>query len=267
MDLAWAEHNRSGLCVVENGRVIDSAIAGDDDDVVRWVEHHAGDDVVVAFDAPLIVRNRKGCRGCERVIASVWGRAHASCHVANLGRPWFAKGGRAARLARRLRLTTDPAAVAERPARVGVEVYPHTALVSLFHLPIILKYKAGRCRSEGMSKTRTVDDRRREFRRLLNCLLALSDRTPALRVTTSAAWNRLASTVESAGTGATLDVVEDELDAYVCAYVGLHFARHRGRRDCAVIGDTRRGYVVTPVDETRWVKVVEAGRKYDVAIA
>jgi predicted RNase H-like nuclease len=267
VDLAWAEHNRTGLCAVEGGRVVDSATAGDDDEVAGWIEDHAAANVMVAFDAPLIVRNRTGCRGCERVIASVWGRAHASCHVANLRRPWFAKGGRAHRLARRLRLTTNPAAVSEAPARVAIEVYPHTALVSLFRLPVILKYKAGRSRVNGVSTPRTVHHRRREFRRLLRCLVDLRDGRPPLRVETAAAWSRVSAMVEDAKTGAELDRVEDELDAYVCAYVGWHYYHRRGNRDCAVIGDARCGYVVTPVDESRWDDVREAGDRFDVVVA
>jgi predicted RNase H-like nuclease len=266
VDLAWAERNRTGLCLVEAGCVVDSAVAGDDEEIIDWIEERAASELVVAFDAPLVVRNRDGCRGCERVIAATWGRAHAGCHPANRRRPWFRDGGRARRLARRLRLTPDPAAIAARPTRVAIEVYPHTALVSLFRLPVVLKYKAGRRRVDGVSTPRTVDDRRQEFRRLLNCLLALTDRTPSLVVTTSAGWRRLVAGVDRAKTGADLDIVEDELDAYVCAYVGLHYRRWHGTRDCAVIGDARRGYVVTPVDEARWDRVRIAARRYEVSL-
>ena len=258
VDLAWAERNRTGLCAVEDGRVVDSAVAGDDDEVIGWIEKHGAEASVVAFDAPLIVENPDGCRGCERVIASAWGAAHASCHVANRRRPWFADGGRARRIACRLDLALDPA-VSPRAQRVAIEVYPHTALVSLFGLPSILKYKAKRLR--------TVDDRRREFRRFADCLLILRDGTPRLDVTTSPGWVRLVAMVADARTGAELDIVEDELDAYVCAYVGLYYAGRRGSRACAVIGDGRTGYVVTPVDEGRWDAVRRAGERYGVMIS
>lgn len=258
VDLAWAEHNRTGLCAIEDDRVVDSAVAGDDDEVVGWIEKHGAVACVVAFDAPLIVENDEGCRGCERVIASAWGRAHASCHVANRRRPWFADGGRAWRLARRLELAVDPAA-GPGARRIAIEVYPHTALVSLFGLPSILKYKAKR--------SRTVDDRRREFHRFVGYLLTLRDATPSLDVTTSPGWVRLVAMVEDARTGAQLDVIEDELDAYVCAYVGLYYARRGGTRECAVIGDGRTGYVITPVDPSRWEPVRRAGERYGVKIA
>jgi predicted RNase H-like nuclease len=257
VDLAWAEHNRTGLCAVEDDRVIDSGVAGDDGEVIGWIDKHGAEASVVAFDAPLIVENHAGCRGCERVIASAWGRAHASCHVANRQRPWFAAGGRAGRLARRLHLVLDPAA-SPATRRVAIEVYPHTALVSLFGLPSILKYKAKR--------SRTVDDRRGEFLRFVDCLLMLRDRTPRLDVTTSPGWIRLVAMVADARTGAQLDLVEDELDAYVCAYVALYYEQRRGSRECAVIGDGRTGYVVTPVDQSRWDMVRIAGERYGVTI-
>jgi predicted RNase H-like nuclease len=143
--------------------------------------------------------------------------------------------------------------------RIAIEVYPHTALVSLFGLAAVLKYKAGRARS--------VDARRREFGRLLDCLLVLRDASPGLDVTASRSWARVATMVARAKTNAALDRVEDELDAYVCAYVGAHYGARRGTRDCVVIGDARQGYVVTPVDATRWDTVRAAAGRYAVPIA
>ncbi|MBM4443358.1 MAG: DUF429 domain-containing protein [Candidatus Rokubacteria bacterium] len=265
VDLAWAEHNRTGLCLVDDGRAVESAVARGDDEIVQWIGCRAAGDVVVAFDAPLVVENRDGCRGPERVIASAWGRAHASCHVANRGRPWFADGGRARRLARRLGLTIDPHA--PRARRRGIEVYPHTALVSLFDLPIVLKYKAGRSRTGGVSVARTVLSRKAEFRRLVAYVAALDRRTPSMTVSASDGWRRVVAALEAAATGAALDTLEDELDAYVCAYVGLLFHERAGRTDCVVIGDAATGYVVTPIDHARWDAVRRAADRYDVNVA
>ena len=268
VDLAWAERNRTGLCVADGDRVLASATACDDDEIVTWIAHHAPGAAVVAFDAPLIVRNPpRTCRGPERVVASVWGGAQASCYPANLGQPWFRDGGRAHRLARRLGLATDPATMTGAKRRLAIEVYPHTALVSLFGLAVTLKYKAGRRRDRGLSRARTVEERRGEFGRLLRCLLALGRHVPPLRVDTSPAWTGLVTRVESALTGAALDRVEDELDAYVCAYVGLLYAARRGLRDCVVIGDGGAGYIVTPVDATRRRLVRAVARGYGVAIS
>lgn len=267
VDLAWAEHNRTGLCAVDGDRVVESATAGDDDEIVGWISRHSRDGVVVAFDAPLIVKNPRGCRGPERVVASVWGGAHASCHVANLMKPWFKNGGRARRLARRLRLNTDPSEMTVRPPGAAIEVYPHTALVSLFRLPVILKYKAGRSRMNGVSRARTVEERRLEFHRLLDYLLSLRDGTPSLQVAACPEWNGLADRVDRAKSGGDLDRVEDEIDAYVCAYIGLHHLAHRGTGSSVVIGDVKTGYIVTPVDVTRYDKLRVAAHDRHVRIA
>jgi predicted RNase H-like nuclease len=268
VDLAWGARNPTGLCVVETDRVIDSTTAHSDDEIALWIERHAAESLMVAFDAPLIVRNPpKTCRGPVRVIASLWGGAQASCHPANLGRPWFRDGGRAQRLARRLGLVTDPAAVVADACRVALEVYPHTALVSLFGLPVTLKYKAGRRRVDGTHRTRTVDERREEFGRLLNCLLALGDETPALHVRTSPAWTDLVTRVAQAKTGPDLDRVEDELDAYVCAYIGLHYRAHYRSGDSVVIGDRSHGYIVTPVDDARRRRLRATADAYGVQIS
>jgi predicted RNase H-like nuclease len=42
--------------------------------------------------------------------------------------------------------------------------------------------------------------------------------------------------------------VEDELDAFVCAYVAAYYWTH-GTRRCRVVGDLESGYIVTPVSE------------------
>jgi predicted RNase H-like nuclease len=46
--------------------------------------------------------------------------------------------------------------------------------------------------------------------------------------------------------GAELDRVEDELDAFVCAYIGLYHAVHGVPRS-VVVGDISTGYIVVPV--------------------
>jgi predicted RNase H-like nuclease len=200
------------------------------------------------------------------VVAAAWGGAQASCYPANLGRPWFQDGGRAHRLAHRLGLDPDPVAVSAVPCRAAIEVYPHAALVSLFDLPVTLKYKAGRCPSAQGRRSRTVDERRAEFGRLVGCLQALRDRTPPLRVETAPAWTALVRQVADARTGADLDRVEDELDAYVCAYVGRHYQARRGRADSVVIGDHASGYIVTPVDARRRPVVLAVARDRGVPI-
>jgi predicted RNase H-like nuclease len=54
--------------------------------------------------------------------------------------------------------------------------------------------------------------------------------------------------IAAAPSGAELDRLEDELDAYVCAYVAVYYWTHGSAR-CRVVGDAESGYIVTPVTE------------------
>ncbi|HEU5322728.1 MAG TPA: DUF429 domain-containing protein [Methylomirabilota bacterium] len=257
VDLAWST-GRTGLCAVEAGRVLDSARVTTDDEIVAWVRGRDAPELLLAVDAPLIVANATGRRPCEGVVSGAYGAQHAGTHPANLGLPAFARGVRGARLARRLALDTAPAALDVPPRRAAIEVYPHAALVSLFGLPRILKYKARR--------GRTAAARRAAFLALLDRLRELAALHPPLAVTTSPRWAGLESAVRRAARAAELDAVEDELDAYVCAYVGAYHLAWRGRRSLTV-GDAARGYIVTPVDEAHAARLRRLGGARGVGVS
>ena len=101
------------------------------------------------------------------------------------------------------------------PTRRGLEVYPHPALVALCGLDTTLKYKAKRGRS--------VESRHGAFHRLINCLEAFATCEPAVDVTASPRWSMLCEIATTSKADATLDRCEDEIDAYVCAYIGFYY--------------------------------------------
>lgn len=158
IDLAWGPKNRTGLAAVAaDGRLLASASARSDDEIVEWICAHAPQLGVVAIDAPLVVTNETGRRRCESLIHAAFGRFDASPHSTNLGKPEF-RPPRGAGLAERLGLPLDPAL----RDRVAIEVYPHPAMVGLWRLDLILKYK---------HKTKyAFDYRLAELRRLLDLL-------------------------------------------------------------------------------------------------
>jgi predicted RNase H-like nuclease len=119
-------------------------------------------------------------------------------------------------------------------------VYPHPAIVTLFGLETILKYKAKRRRG--------IEARREEFIALLSRLEGLRVADPAFDVAASPRWSPLQTSIAVASSGAELDRLEDELDAYVCAYVAVYYWTHGSAR-CRVVGDAESGYIVTPVTE------------------
>lgn len=239
VDLAWGRTNGSGLCLVRNGRVIDSARVLTDEEIIEWVRSRvAGAACLITFDAPLIVANEKSCRPCERLLGRWMGGRDASPHSSNTRNQAFANGPRGAELAATLGYGLDPFVPCGKPVRRAIEVYPHPALVALFELPKSLKYK--------YKTGRSIEMRRSEFRILLGLLRELRDASPSLEVERgNPRWQVLVTDIESATTQAALDRAEDELDAYICAYVGLHHWTHGSPRS-RVIGTLAEGYIVTP---------------------
>jgi predicted RNase H-like nuclease len=236
VDLAWASRNRTGLCVVEDGHVLDSACVRSDDEITAWIRERAPGDVLVAFDAPLVVTNRCGRRACETVIASAFARAHAGPYPANL--TLLRDHVRARHLARRLGLSVAPRAVRRRPLRAAIEVYPHPALVVLLDRPDRLPYKARPGRSLAVRHAALCE--------LAEGLERFKRADPPLDVTTSPRWRPLAAACQARLSGAALKRLEDELDAYVCAYIGWYHLAWAGRRSLTV-GDGTHGYIVVPV--------------------
>ena len=239
IDLAWGSRNRTGVVAAAGGRVVDSRTVVSDDQICDWLAPYLAGPVLVAVDAPLIVRNPAGTsRPCDRRISKVFGASHAGAHSANLGLAAFSDGIRAERLARRLGLNTDPNIQPGQPVRRMIEVYPHPAMVSLFGLPYTLNYKAKRGRS--------VDNRRQAFAALTAHLEKLTISDPPLSVATAPRWDELSDSLVVATSNGQLDLIEDELDAYMCAYIALYYWTH-GTSRCRVVGDVDTGYIVTPV--------------------
>ncbi len=114
--------------------------------VVDFIAAHASADAVVAIDAPLVVKNATGQRDCERLITSHFGRYHAGCHPSNLAHPHTAIGGRVVgELEKRgFEHAFVLSEVKGRGGRWVFEVYPHPAMVRVFGLDRIIRYKKGR---------------------------------------------------------------------------------------------------------------------------
>ena len=240
VDLAWSLSGGTGLCCIENGHVIASTRVSSDDEIVEWLRPHVESDVLVAIDAPLILRNETGRRPCEQLISRCFGAQHASTHSANLGLPAFAGGVRAESLALTLGLDVDPEFEPRTSVRRAIEVYPHPAIVALFDHPVTLKYKA--------KPGRSSESRIAELSSLVHLMEGLVDAEPALEVRSAPRWEALKSAVSEPRSMSDLSRVEDEIDAVVCAYIALYYWWH-GTERCRVAGDTVHGYIVTPVND------------------
>lgn len=243
VDFAWGESAGTGVCVVRDGRVVDSARLVGFDDIVDWLSPYTAGACLAAVDAPLIVRNLSGQRRCEWLVSKCFSKYEAGAHSSNRGpKGHFRDGGRAFRLAHRLGLSLEPDLTRPAVAPRSVEVYPHPALVALFDLPGSLKYKAKR--------RRTVQLRKEEFTRCIALLESLDAATPNLELSSSQKWRELKTELLSAATDSALDHAEDEMDAYICAYTASFYWTH-GVSRCRVVTGADGGYIVTPVSATQ----------------
>ncbi|BBX76099.1 hypothetical protein MSHI_40050 [Mycobacterium shinjukuense] len=234
VDLAWAGRNPTGVAAVDaDGRLLRAGAVRDDASVLAALRPYVNGDCLVGFDAPLVVTNPTGQRPAEAALNRDFAKFEAGAHPANTGKPEFAEGPRAARLARALGLEMDPSSGA---ARRAIEVYPHSATVALFRLPRTLKYKA--------KPGRDVDRLRSELLRLMDGVEGLAHAAVPLRVAGHPDWSQLRRQVRTARRKSELRRAEDPVDAVVCAYVALYATRCPG--GVTIYGDVATGYIVTP---------------------
>jgi len=229
IDFGW-ENKPSGLAALEwNGHSL-HLVAFDRlaeiKDILRWVDQHSTADTVIGVDAPLVIPNRTGMRGADKLAHSHYGRYHAGCYPASRERSfWKRTTGLAAQLKKRGFAHGDQLA-ARAVGRHQIEVHPHAATVQLFGLDRIVKYKKG-----------TLAARRAGLERLRGLLL---ERLP--RLTPRLALDTLPEIPES---GPALKDLEDRLDALIAAYVAAHFW-YWGQERNDVLGAAADGYIVVP---------------------
>ncbi|MEN9215808.1 MAG: DUF429 domain-containing protein [Gloeomargarita sp. HHBFW_bins_162] len=230
IDLGWTS-GASGLCCLAWERnalvLLDLDRRQPLDDILAWVDRWAplGQSAGVAVDAPTIIPNATGMRLPDRLTHAYFHRYHAGCYPANLGRPFAARtmGFGQALSSRQFRHGT--AITPQKNDRWQIEVFPHPAIVHLFNLEKILKYKKG-----------AITERHKELNKLRTFLLSLSTSEPRLKL----------ETLPEIPTQSTqLKVVEDQLDALMCAYVAAYWW-YWGEAKNQVLGSEQEGYIVVP---------------------
>lgn len=234
VDLAWAGRNPTGVAVIDaDGALVSMCAVRDDDEILAALRPFVRGDCLVAFDAPLVVTNPSGQRPAETALNRDFRRYEAGAHPCNTGKPEFAEGPRAGRLAAALGLDMNPRSPAVRRA---IEVYPHAATVALFRLERTLKYKA--------KPGRTVDGLKSELLLLMDGVERLAQAPVPVRVAGHADWVALRRSAAAAQRKSELRRAEDPVDAVVCAYVALY--AQRTPANVTIYGDLDTGYIVTP---------------------
>ena len=240
IDMAWnIEGNHSGVAALtgDAGRVrLDAVSTGvtDQAGIVQFVRDHAAASTVVAIDASLVVKNTTGQRPCETMIAREFGEYHASCHTSNLDRDYATTGMKLVQalagdgFLHDFRLDNAQ----QRPGRWVFEVYPHPAMVRLFNLKRIIKYKKG-----------TVARKRAGLAELGRHLQSLAaGRNGLVR---SDVFDALLSRDLDALRGEALKRHEDTLDAVFCGYLAWYCWRWGAERN-QQFGTFEEGYIVVP---------------------
>ncbi len=237
IDLAWKSErhptgaaalrgNRSGA-KIETLSTLRSAEA-----VLDFVRANTTQNTVLAIDAPLIIANETGQRLCETEVGKRYGKHDASCHTSNL---------KLYRNAPSTKLTTSLLANGfvhvrdnkkECSGRLVAEVYPHAAMVALFHLEKIIKYKKGPATS-----------RRLGLQELRSNVNELTKANPKL-VMTNTLETLLTTDLEVLG-GRALKNYEDILDAVFCAYLAFYFW-YWGWASNELFGNLDSGYILNP---------------------
>lgn len=187
---------------------------------------------LIAVDAPTLIPNETGMRVPDKLTHKYFGRYHAGCYPANLQRP-FAEGTVAFGLSLEERnFQHAPIIIPQKQGRYQIEVYPHAAMVQLFGLKQILKYKKGR-----------IAQRKVELKKLQQSIqTVLTQLTPTINLGdfTSA----IAQSLDPLK-GTALKAIEDQLDSLICAYIGAYWWYWGSQRN-QVLGDRASGYIIVP---------------------
>ena len=231
VDLGWIS-GASGLCclTLEQNALSLSALdcKATIEEVLRWIENVApkGEPAIVAVDAPTLIPNEKGMRAPDRLAHKYFGKYHAGCYPANLGRPFAERLLQFGKSLEEREFVHAPTIEPKKAGRYQIEVFPHPAMVQLFGLPRILKYKKGRLveRRKGLEELRS------------HILTQLPKQNPPLHIQNLPAIPT---------TGKALKTLEDKLDSIICAYVAAHWWFWGCDRN-QVLGSLQDGYIVVP---------------------
>ncbi|MEM6404122.1 MAG: DUF429 domain-containing protein [Cyanobacteria bacterium P01_D01_bin.116] len=239
IDLGW-QSQPSGLCYLE---LIDEKLQLQDldrkdeiADILVWVDNcvKTEESAIIAVDAPTLIPNATGSRLPDKLTHKHFGKYHAGCYPANLG---LAFAQRTVNFGLELEsrgYAHAPTIEAQKSGRYQVEVFPHPAIVQLFGLQKILKYKKGK-----------ISDRHLELTKLYNYIIEiLPTLEPSLKLETNSDFLNFGF-LNSTCTGKILKASEDKLDSLICAYVGAYWW-YWGEQQNLVLGDKSTGYIVIP---------------------
>lgn len=233
-DSAWGERNTGAICELvlqDDGSLLlqnDQPVSANWNAAIAQARRKADAALDIwAIDQPICVVNESGCRPVEVDLArALMADFDCGAHSSNLTNPCWTPNARIWDLQRTLvanEYCHNPMAIPKAEGgRYYFECYPHPAIVGLFDLNHILKYKV-----------RHGD--RDAWQQLVRLLQGLA--SAQLPITNVGVFARegLAQSQDN----------ENKLDSIVCAYVAAYWWRY-GTERSTMIGDLTTGYIVTP---------------------
>jgi predicted RNase H-like nuclease len=235
IDLGW-KSQPSGLCCLEiiagKLQILDLQRLDLIVDILAWIDNIVPPQApaMIAVDAPTLIPNPTGSRLPDKLTHKYFGKYHAGCYPANQKLPFAQRTVNFGLELESRGFVHAPIIDPQKLGRYQIEVFPHPAIINLFQLDRILKYKKGR-----------INERRLELMKLQNYILSiLPSLTPSLCTLPFKDWFS-----QVPNTGAALKAVEDQLDSLICAYVAAHWW-YWGEQRNLVLGDSTTGYIVIP---------------------
>lgn len=210
--------------------------------------------MLVAIDQPTLVPNETGMRPVERVAASLISKLRGGgVQPAFRGkREKFGPDAPIWKFLDRIEARENPPAARTAPRGLHLmEVFPALALPALE--PEIMKRERRACYNPANRKNFSLSD----WRLVASTVQRHAD---SLRLAPLSRWAG-----EAAGLAAPTKSDQDRLDAAVCLLVALRW-RRAPRDRSVVIGDSRTGYMVTPVSPASREILERAAAKRDVPI-
>lgn len=240
LDLAWSEKNDSAISVIhgdgKEGILIKTFLSlRKNEQIYDIISDFENKDILLAVDAPLIVKNKTGTRKVDRLITKKFGKYDASAYPVNR-RILLSYGGGKIRgeeivkFANRNGIVHNP--ILNKPMQKNIkrifEVYPHPATIILFGLKKTLKYKA--------RKKRKTEFRLKELIKFRSLILSLKKSTPALLMEKRFLHNPIS--------------LRDEhlMDSILCAYIAYYYW-YWGFEKCEILSgkNWKDGYIINPI--------------------
>lgn len=236
IDFGWVS-GASGLCCLQwqeqQLQILDITTKLEIAEVFKWLDRwiSSEESALIAVDAPTIIPNQTGTRLPDQLTHKYFGKYHAGCYPANLNRPFASRTIDFGQQLEARGFVHAPSIEPQQLGRYQIEVFPHPAIVHLFNLEKILKYKKGK-----------LLEKAQELARLRNYIVTLlPNLEPKLSLENAAILPNLPLKL----TGKVFKEVEDKLDSLICAYVAAYWW-YWGESKNLVLGNQQTGYIVIP---------------------